>query len=257
MKQLEIFLCLALLLNANTLPAQDTLKNSDVYPNGISLKYGFGKYSVKDQYISDEKYSGNMPEYGIAWARKHNKYVYKLEAAVRLSQEITNYNVSTNITQVNFSHGFLYPLKKLSLFNKDLFIWLGPSTEFFFYVNEPRISVDGFDYAQSFAGLFSIGFNTEAIYPLSRTIFLETSLDLTPLSVGIHIVDSEEEDRSPVKPVTLLSGLNSSFNLGFRYFLLKKLSFRVGYKFEFTKISAWDPLLSASDNIVIGLTYGF
>ena len=143
------------------------------------------------------------------------------------------------------------------LFKKELYIWLGPSTEFFFYYAKPHIAVSGFDYAQSFAGLFSLGFNADIVYSLNQSFQLESSLRSTVLSLGWRMVDSEEDDQSPVKPLTLFSGLNCSFNLGTRYYIFNRLSVIITYKFELTRISAWDPLLSTSNNATIGLTYRF
>ena len=236
---------------------QDSLKNLNVYPGGISIEYGIGNYSVRDEYISKEKYSGTLPYYSLSWAREHKRYIYRLEMAYRNSNNINNYNVSSDITQVTFNQGFLYPLKKKLLFKKELYIWLGPSTEFFFYYAKPHIAVSGFDYAQSFAGLFSLGFNADIVYSLNQNFQFESSLRSTVLSLGWRMVDSEEDDQSPVKPLTLFSGLNCSFNLGARYYIFNRLSVIITYKFELTRISAWDPLLSASDNVIIGLTYRF
>ena len=236
---------------------QDSLKNLNVYPGGISIEYGIGNYSVRDEYISKEKYSGTLPYYSLSWAREHKRYIYRLEMAYRNSNNINNYNVSSDITQVTFNQGFLYPLKKKLLFKKELYTWLGPSTEFFFYYAKPHIAVSGFDYAQSFAGLFSLGFNADIVYSLNQNFQFESSLRSTVLSLGWRMVDSEEDDQSPVKPLTLFSGLNCSFNLGARYYIFNRLSVIITYKFELTRISAWDPLLSASDNVIIGLTYRF
>jgi len=80
----------------------------------------------------------------------------------------------------------------MTLFKNDLFIWLGPTAEFFFYSSKPNIAVSGFDYAQSFAGLFAAGFNADVIYPLKRNFQLESSLSLTVLSLGYRMVDSED-----------------------------------------------------------------
>ncbi|MFC2096332.1 hypothetical protein ACFLQ3_01365, partial [Bacteroidota bacterium] len=40
---------------------QDTITFKTVFPTGISIGYGQGKISVKDEYISKEKYSGTIP----------------------------------------------------------------------------------------------------------------------------------------------------------------------------------------------------
>ena len=121
----------------------------------------------------------------------------------------------------------------------------------------PDIAVSGFDYAESYAGLFSLGFRLEAIYPLIPKFQVESSVTATALSLGLRSVDKEEDNASPVKFLTLFSGLNSSFDLGTRYYLLDKLSISIAYRLEFVRISGWETLLSASDNLVIGLNYRF
>lgn len=236
---------------------QDTLNKIEVFPAGVFIEYGFGNYAVKDQYISQEKYKGNMPQYGIGWAREHDKFVYRLKFAYRYSNKIKNNNASTEITQVTLNQGFLYPLNRAHLFKKELYFYLGPSTDFIFYFNEPNIAVDGFDYAQSFAALLSVGVNVEGIYPLSNKFQIETGLSFPVLSFAFRVVDSEEDDQSPAKLLTLIKGLNLDLNLGIRYFILDKLSVNLKYNFQLLTISAWNPLTTASDNGIIGLTYRF
>jgi len=174
---------------------QDTINYHNLYPGGISIEYGIGSYSVKDEYISKEKYSGILPYYSLGWVREHNKYIYQLKMEYRNSDEIKNYNVSTNITQFTLSQGFLYPLKKGELFNKDLNLWLGPSTELFFFYNKPNIAVDGFDYAQSIGVLVSLGINIVGTYSLNSKFQIESSLGITALSLGFRMVDMEEDDQ--------------------------------------------------------------
>jgi hypothetical protein len=136
-------------------------------------------------------------------------------------------------------------------------LWLGPSTEFFFFYNDQNIAVSGFDYAQSAAGLFSLGVNVNGIYPVRNNLQLESAITLTILSLGFRLVDNEEGDESATKFLTLFSGVNSAFDLGARFLISRRLSVTLAYEFEMTRVTAWDPLLSASDNLVIGLTVGF
>jgi hypothetical protein len=256
MKTKTVLIILAtMLLSTVHSSAQDTLINQKFFPKGITLKYGFGSYAVKDEYISNEKYSGTLSYTAFSWTREHSKTVYRLEMAYRNSKEINNHNVSADIIQFTLNQGFLYPLKKMSLFKKDLYAWLGPSTDLFFYYNKPDIAVSGFDYAESFAGLISLGLNTDIIYPLNRHFQLESALRFTVISFGLRMVDYEETDESPAKLLTLFKGLNSLFNLGVRYTFLNRLSLKIAYQFEMIRISAWEPLHSASDNVVFCLTF--
>jgi hypothetical protein len=251
------FLAVLLLQFTGSLLGQDSLSHRSIFPEGITLEYGIGSYAVTDEYISEEKYSGSIPYYSINWTNQHADYVYHLGIDYRYSSDIKNNNVSTDIYQFNLNQGFDYALPKFRLFNKDAYLYLGPSTELFFYYNNQNIAVSGFDYAQSIALLISLGVNSELFYQLSNKFYIETSLDFDLLSLGFRMVDSEETDESPVKLLTVISATNTVFRLGLRYYLLENLSIKAAYLFNLTRIDAWEPLLSASDNVVFTLTYGF
>lgn len=258
MKYLISFLiCFLFIVGNQPIHSQDSSSHKTIFPEGITLEYGMGNYAVTDEYISKEKYSGSLPYYKVGWANQHEDYVYHLGIEYRFSSEIKNYNVSADIYQFSLNQGFLYSLPEFTLFSKDVYTFLGPSTELFFYYNNQNIAVDGFDYAQSFAALFSLGISSEIIYPVWSNFNVESSLAFSVLSLGLRIVDSEESDTSPVKILTLVSGINVVFRLGTRYYLFNNLSFKASYLLNVTRISSWDPLLSASDNLIFSLTYGF
>jgi hypothetical protein len=257
MKIKSIFFSLTILVIVGNSFAQDSLSHRTIFPTGISVEYGLGNYSVRDEFISKEKYSGTLPHFKVDWSRFHNKYGYYLSFEYRSSSEIKNYNVSADIYQFALNQGFLYPLPKKSLFAKNVYPFLGPSTELYFFYNEQNIAVSGFDYSQSFAMLLSIGLDSEIIFPIRNDLQAETSLGLGILSLGFRMVDDEEEDVSPAKLLTSLSGTNASVSQGIRYNLFGDFSLKVAYKLNVTRISSWDPLLSASDNIITTMTYKF
>jgi hypothetical protein len=250
-------LILILLLAGCSLAAQDGSKMAVAHPGGISLRFGYGSYALKDHYISPERYDGALPYYETGWTRPHENYLYRLRFGFSQSGEISNYNVTTDVLNFKLSQGFLYPLKPLKLFKQDLGLWLGPTTDIFYYVNNPHIAVSGFDYTNSYAALFSLGFGGDAVYPLGESISVESSLQFSLLSVGLRTVDVEEDDQSEVLPLTLASGLNGSFDLGMRYDPLPWLSIRVSYRFELTRITAWEDVLSATDSGVLGILFRF
>lgn len=257
-KKYFYFLSLILILwcSGNLLGQNSTNQNS-VFPEGVSLEYGIGSYAVTDEYISKEKYSGTLPYYSITWANQHSNYVYHLKIDFGNSSEIKNYNVSADIYQFTLNQGFSYALPKFTMFNKDAYLYLGPSTELFFYYNSQNIAVAGFDYAQSFALLISAGVNSQLFYKLWNDLNIEGSLKFNVFSLGFRMVDEEETDESPAKILTLISADNIVLTLGPRYYLFDNLSVKAAYYFHLTRISSWEPLLSASDNVVFTLTYGF
>jgi hypothetical protein len=237
--------------------AQGLLNEKSTFPSGISLEYGIGSYAHTDEYISKERYSGPLPYFGAGWTSDHENYVYRIGMEFRYSSEIKNYNVSAEVYQFSLNQDFLYPLPEFSLLSRKAYAYVGPSAEVFAYANKQNIAVTGFDYSQSVAALLSLGLSSELLYPLSGSFNMQSSLKFSLLSLGIRMVDVEETDESPMKLLTLLSGVNGSFRLGIRYYLLRKLSVSVEYLLHITRISSWDPLLSASDNLILGVTYGF
>lgn len=244
-------------LVSGNLFAQDSSSLKPLFPSGISLEYGIGSFAVTDEYISKEKYSGSLPFYGISWYKPHDNYVYRLSMNYRYSSEIKNNNVSTDIHQFTLNQGFNYALPKFNVLDKDVYLYLGPATELFFYYNKQNIAVSGFDYAESIAFLISGGVNTNLFYKLSNDFSIGGCLNFSVLSLGFRMVDEEESDEIPVKILTLISETNLNFGVGPRYYLLNNLSIKAAYLLHLTRISSWDPLLSASDNLVLTLTYGF
>ena len=246
-----------ILIFSGYLLGQDSSNHQTIFPEGISIEYGIGSYAVTDEYISTEKYSGSLPYYSIGWANQHSNYVYHLKIDFGNSSEIKNNNVIADIYQFTLNQGFSYALPKFTLFDNEAYLYLGPSTELFFYYNEQNIAVSGFDYSQSFALLISAGINSQLFYKLWNDFNIEGTLDFNVLSLGFRMVDMEENDESPAKILTLISANNIVFTLGPRYYLLDNLSVKAEYLFHLTRINSWEPLISASDNVVFTLTYGF
>ncbi len=259
MKKKYIYLstfALVLILSVN-IQAQDSLDERTSVPEGVTIEYGIGSLAVTDEYISAEKYSGSIPYYSIGWRNQHSDYVYHLEIDFRSSNKIKNYNVGTDIYQFTLNQGFDYALPEFDFLGKEASAYVGPAAELYFYFNQQNIAVSGFDYAQSFAILLSGGISSELLYKLYSDLNIEGSLQFSLLSLGFRMVDEEETDEKPVKILSLFSATNLVFKFGPRYYIFDNLSVKASYLFHFTRISSWEPLLSASDNAVLTITYGF
>jgi len=257
MKRITAIFFISFILNANSAFTQNAQNYKTTLPTGITLHYGLGNFSVKDEYISKEKYSGSLPYLSANWTRFKNNSGLRLGFEFRNSSNIKNNNVTADIMQFSLNQNLFFSIPKLSLFNRDLFTFLGPSMEFYFYFNDQNIAVSGFDYAQSYAALFSLGINLESIFPMREDLHMEVSYRMGLLSLGVRMIDSEEEDVPPAKLLTFLAGTHASIKLGVRYYLINNLSLKIAYKLNVTRISSWNPLLSASDNLIATVTYGF
>ncbi len=256
MKTRELILVTTIFLCAGNSKAQDSQSHRSAFPVGLSIEYGLGKYSVRDEYLSNEKYSGTLPYFKTNWSRFHSNYIYFLDLEFHNSSKIDNYNVSAEISQFALKHGFLYPLPQMSLFNKKIDVFLGPTTELNVYTNKQDVAVFGVDDNwESAAVLFSLGLNSTFILPVRQNLQLEASVGLSILSLGLRSVD-DEDDVSSFKFLTLFSGMNTSLGLGIRYYLLEKVSLKIAYGLQVARVTAWDHLVSASDNLAVTFTYG-
>jgi len=155
--------------------AQDTVSYKTVFPSGVFVSYGLGSYAVKDEYISKEEYSGTLPYFNVEWVRFHDKNAYRLEFDYRNSSKISNNKISAKVKQFTFNQDFIYFLGNVSIFSRNIYAYLGPSVQLFYY-----------DINYNFA-----------------------------------------------TPGTL------------------------GYKFDFSRISKWEPYIAASNNFLTSLNYEF
>jgi hypothetical protein len=251
-----VLIILALLTHFN-INAQNISNVKPLIPGGLNFEYGIGSYAVTDEYISKEKYSGSVPTYSIEWIKPHPDYIYHLKMSFQDAKGIKNNNVAADIIQFSLNQGFSYALPEFKLFGNDTYLFIGPSAEIFAYYNDQKIAVDGFDYSQSLAVLLSGNFTSRVIYQMSSNFDIEGSLDFSIVSLGVRIVDPEEEDASPARLLTLFAGTNLNFKLGPRYYLSDNFSLKLSYLLNITRISSWTPLLSASDNVLFSLNYGF
>lgn len=248
---------LSLLICTSVLHGQDNATEPLLFPGGISLQYGIASFALVDEYISPERYTGLLPGYALEWNRSHENYVYALGFEFGQSDDFSNNHVTSEVLKFRLSQGFLYCLKPVKLFQKELGLWIGPGTDIFYFENSPDIAVSGFDYSHSFATLVSLGFRGDAIYPFSERFSLESSLQFTLLSLGIRTIDKEEEEDSAAKLLSTLSGLNASFFLGMNVELTGWLSLGLAYRFTITRVSAWDEILMAGNSVCATLQFRF
>jgi hypothetical protein len=236
-------------------PAQDTINHKIDYPSGIFLGYGQGAYAVKDEYISQEKYSGTIPYYTVEWIRFKNKNGYRLAYEYWNSTNISNNNISANAQQFNFNQDFFYPVGNFSLFSKDVYAYLGPSAQLFYYEIYYRFVTPGTFISPTTYGLLgSLGINTEFICHLGNKLKVECFLRSNLVSITHKKIDKDvyANDPSPAL-LTLFTANRFDFDLSLRYYLLNRISLALGYKFDLSRINKWDPYIAASNNIIVSL----
>ena len=104
--------------------AQNVTSHKQQFPEGLSFSYGYSYYSVKDQFISDEKYSGNANRFSLTWSQSHPKNGFRVGVDWLGSDEIRNNNIYTQINEFDLFLDYLYPIKRTSN-PKKAYLFLG------------------------------------------------------------------------------------------------------------------------------------
>ncbi len=241
------------------LPAQTEPGPTGPLQTGLTIQGGLGRYSVRDEYFSAQKYTGTLPSFAASWGRFHPGGGYRLGIDHRTSSEIRNHNLSAGVTSFSLDLDFLYRVTTVSLFSRDAHLFLGPSTGFFLHFSELHIAFSELEIPYSFAFLLPLGINSTLALPMTDRLRLAASFRSTLLSLGLRMIDLDEdvETDSPLRFLTFPSGTNATFRLGAQYGVTNRLSLDFGYELRVLRIGPWDPLLSAGDNLVAGFTVGF
>jgi hypothetical protein len=261
-RSIKIIMLLAFGFQINSYAQQNEFTHENVYPGGITIDYGAGFFSVKDDFFSKERYSGILPYFKADWSRFHGNKVSQLTLKYRSSSKIRNNEMAADIVLFSLDLGYLYPAGTFSLFSKKVYTYLGPYADFYTYYNRLNFASDGMFFDFSVAALLSLGVHPMFIMPISEKLRFESSMQMNVFSVVVRMpeiieVDNNGEDESRIKLLTPISGLNSQINFGMRYYPVKALSLKLRYEFHLTRITTWEYLLAADDNIILSATYHF
>jgi len=256
--RLSTIILIITLFLTSAVTAQDTVSFENLFMSGISVKYGAGYYSVKDEFISKEKYSGILPVYGVEWSRFRSNYGYRLGFEYHNSSNIKNNNITAEVQQFAFNQDFIYSVGSVSLFSEDIYFFLGPSLQYWFYqVNYDFVQPGTFIFSKTFGNMGSLGINAEFIYPLSTKLNIDGSLRSNLLSVAGKLIDEKVFNETSPRFVTVFTATKFDFDLFLHYNLISRISISLGYEFDLSRIDRWDPYIAASDNIIISLNYRF
>jgi hypothetical protein len=252
-----VFVTAALLIRPSAGTAQEPNGHPDLFASGISFTSGIGRYSVRDDFISGRRYTGNVPYVRVDWIRFRENRGFRLGLRFRANGDVKNYNLSSTVTSARLGLDFFYRAGSFRLLGRSSAVYLGPSTGITLYVSDQNIAGNGLDLAISFAGLLSVGGAAGLVVPLSDKLSTSAGLRADLLSLGLRIVDLVESDESPVKVLTAPRGTDLCARVGLRYDLHRRFSAGIGYEAQMTRVSAWDYLGIGSDNLVLTLTVGF
>jgi hypothetical protein len=241
-----------------TIEAQDDInKQQFIYPGGLFIEYGFGKYAVKDEYISDQKYTGNLPYFSLNWSRFNDGHGYMLGIESRSSTELFNNNVVCKLTQNILKQDYFYSFGSFDLFKNKVHTYLGPSVNILLYTLNYDFGTYNHVTTESNGTIVSLGFNTQFISKVTEKISAESALHMSLVSIGSKAFQSYKYDEPESKLLLVPKALNTVIDVGFRYYIFSSLSAKVAYKLQIYQINEWDPMIACSNNLIFSVTYHF
>jgi hypothetical protein len=239
--------------------AQDSTGCDYVFGDGLSLHGGAGYFAVRDEFISNEKYSGTISSFAASWSRLHESYGFRIQCQYQFSSNLKNYNVSAELTQFSLNLDFLYPIGNTQLLSRNIYFYLGPTSELFIHFRRQNIAGSGGSVlnAYSFVMLISGGVKSEAYCPITSSFQLETAAQLSLLSFSGRIVNPVKSDESFFKLLTALNGLNTKGEVRTRYSFSDAWSIAIGYRLEVTRVSTWDYFISSCESFIASVSCNF
>lgn len=244
-----------ILLAVSGIAQHDTLKHPLNQSGGLTVEYGFGKYAVRDEYISKQKYSGSLPLFSLNWSRFKPGRGYVLGIESRSSEKIFSYKVSCRVTQNTLKQDYFYSIGKFRLFNNDINTYLGPSITILLFTFNYDFGTYNHVITESNGTIVSLGLNTQFISNLTKKISAEGGIHLSIASITAKAFQSDKHDEPESKFLLVPKALNSGVDIGLRCFIFKSLSVKVLYRLHIYQINEWDPLIAASNNLIFSATY--
>ena len=241
-----------------------TVNNSlDFYPQGAVFETGYGSFTVRDEYISPERYTGDIKTLKLAWSQIHEgKRGYESTFDYVYGAKIRNYAVSAEVQEFSLNHVFLFPVKKEHyLFSKRYYSLIGPSAELWFHIRHQNISNYLITIPYSLVGMLSLGFNQKIIIPVNSKFGFSCfyKIGIFSLTGKTNYSNPDNEDKpSSVKLLTPLTGLRACIDYSAYYTVNSHITCKTGYEFRVANIAnntSWDDMANAMDIFSVKFIY--
>jgi hypothetical protein len=249
MKTSSVIILAVWLMGTSLFAQKERFKN----PLGLSVEYGFGSTAIVDEFISKERYSGNLPYIGFWYGRQHEKSAYQVGLTYQKNESLKNYTITAGFSRVSLNYDLWYPVKHFQIFNQPSVFSLGPSIEYFEY----EFSSNFISNHRSFSELImaSLGMNFLLDYQLSDKfsagLFLRTNI----LGVSAKTHDNDRYEDMDTMFLGLIVANNLNADLLVKYRIWKFLSAGLKYKAQYTRSTSWDPSKNFTNTLAPFLTF--
>lgn len=212
----------------------------------ISIGSGLSFYSVKDQNISNEKYSGVLKPISFSWSssltdRQFRDFYFSIQTG-----NIHNLSFEAHVNELTMGWDYGFKLNP----NKQYDLFIGPAPFFYFHNRNQSILLNY--HINSNIGIVSLG----SVFGIKSNNLNGFNYKFAGRLGLLSACVNTENDR--------ITKILSPFN-GLQFFFSAQSSYKlsnwadVGFKYSFQTyyITAWNKMYSLSDQLTLNLIISF
>jgi hypothetical protein len=206
---------------------------------GLTVEYGIGSAAIVDEYISDGRYTGNLPYLGIWYNRLARDQGFRLGLTFQQDTDLENHSIQAELSRINLIYDQLFKVKKFNIAKKPAFWTLGPSFEYFEYelINQFSSTHKGF----SEFIMVTLSFNTAVEWDFTKRFTASVFLRTNVIGTSFKTHDEQQYPDENTRLQTLFTANNLNMDLGLRYRLMPRISLGLKGKAQYTRSTGWNP----------------
>lgn len=235
-----LFFC-AVILNAQ--------ESKKINPLGLSVEYGIGSSAIKDEYVSQERYTGSMNYIGFWYGRMNDQKGFQLGLTNQQGDDFKNYAIRADFSRVSLNFDQFFSIKEFKIFSKPSTWYFGPSVEYFEYELINRFSSNHKVFSEYI--MVSMGINTFIDWNISEKFITTVFLRSNVVSVNHKLHDEQKYPEQEAKLQTFFVSNNINGDLFLRYKILKRISLGLKLKGQYTRSTGWDKSVSYTNSILL------
>ena len=206
---------------------------------------------IMDEYISKNEYSGKSLYYSVNWEDKNEKRILELGSYFNKIKYLKNSMSKAVAHDFTCSFSYAYHVNNYRLFNRPLWLYLGPGSSIFFHYRDQKIVSS--TKAISFASFASLDVAEKAVLVLSDNLEILGIVVISPLSFAARMISLKNPENipTPVGFLSLFNLININSTVGIKYNLSDNIFFKSGYRFHYVQIFKWDKFRVLQDNFYL------
>lgn len=254
-KYLHIFLISTLFLVSTQSFAQEATKNIPSFDSGLGVNSGIGYTRIRDEYVSDERYSGITQFYGIGWSRIRKNYGFHANLDYQFTPQLNSGDLSAQVDQLEIGCDYLFHLSGLILLSRTLSIYLGPTCRLLDSQRSQALVMSSsyIPPLNSLITVFAGGIRVEGFLPLDKRMQAAVTAETSIISYTQRSVSADGGTSNRLLAIPDL--MDAECGIGAIYKLAGPVALTAEYRFQLLRVTSWDFFMLGTDNLILSVKY--